>query len=272
MSPESPRETEIENTQEEYSDELPRHDQIVIENITNGMENPIKKILSQLKPHIDSGEYKVIIGEDASGRIPAFAMHKILSAIYQANGFSPPQTRFVAGSRDNTWLKDIFQKKKSNLREYIEELRSFLGVDDTEGRMLIVTEYIQTGRSLQLLVDLLNEAGIKYDIATFGIERGGVHEELEEKWGAQIVSGSNQNPLLNGLHRYGGVVKDNPNIHARKLRDGDKEYHGYGGEIENEIFDEYTQARINTSRKRASQLAEKIVSEYFQENQLHQAN
>jgi hypothetical protein len=199
-------------------------------------------------------------------------MHKIISALHQANSFPRPQTRFVAGSRDNIWLKDIFQKKKSNLREYVGELRSFLGVDDTEGRMLIVTEYIQTGRSLQLLVDILNDAGIKYDIATLGIEQGNVQEELEEKWGTQIVSGSDENPLLKGMHRYGGVIKDNPNIHARKLRDGDKEYRGWDGEIEREIYDEYTQARINASREKASQLAEKIVSEYSQENQLHKAN
>ena len=63
------------------------------------LANPMEEILSRMRKQIESGEYRLIIGDDASGRIPALILNKVLSAFYQKLGYKSPQTIFFAGSR-----------------------------------------------------------------------------------------------------------------------------------------------------------------------------
>lgn len=266
MSTESYFPTESENIEDidrrVEARELAPKDQRLIEWATRSLEDPLRQVLGQLKESIQNGDYKVLVGEDASGRLPTFVMHKVLSAVYQEKGYPPVATRYLSGNRGNSWLDVIFQKKKSQLKEYLADLNEFLGTEMQSGKILIVTDHIETGKSLLLLTKLLNEAGIDYDIATVAIDSEDVHRQLEDKWGHEIVAGRTTNAMVSGLKDFSGVYKDNPNIHARRLQPGDKEYYDHG-ELERELYDEHTQERINESRKKMGELAEKLTSEIF---------
>ena len=243
--------------------ELAPNDQRLLDRTIQTLEDPLRKIITQLKGSIENGDYKVIIGEDASGRLATFAMHKIFSAIYQENGYPPIETRYLSGNRGNPWLDNILQRKKGQLREYLADLKEHLGIEIGSGKILLVTDHIETGKSLRLLVNLLNQAGIEYDIATVAIDSIDTHNQLEESWGQQIVAGRTTNAAIPGLKDFSGVFKDNPDIHARRMQPGDKEYYGNGGELERELYDEYTQVRVNESRKQVGVLAEKLITEVF---------
>ena len=256
-----------ESFKQPQKNELAREDEIIIENLASQLENPVRHIINQLKPRIDRGEYKIIIGDDASGRLPTLVLHNILSSIYKSRGFPKLQTRFIAGAHGNPWYKDFLQRKKNDrIREYIKNLKTFLDEGALPGRILIVSEFIEKGEGLSPLATLLNEAGIEYDIATVGVASKTVQQELEKQWGHEIIPGEiTVSSYIHNMNKYTGVIKDNPNLHARKLRPGDKSYSGPGNEVEKIIFDENTSLRVSETRKHLGELARRLSDEYSQQ-------
>lgn len=57
--------------------ELSQDEKEKIERMVSRLEEPIKRIIVQLRTRIDTGEYKVVIGQDASGRLPALILQVI---------------------------------------------------------------------------------------------------------------------------------------------------------------------------------------------------
>ncbi len=73
------------------------------------LEKPLGKILGQLRRHIDMNQYKLVLGDDTSGRIPALIMWRVLSALAEQRGQEKPKISFIAGSR---YLFDQDRQKK----------------------------------------------------------------------------------------------------------------------------------------------------------------
>ena len=63
------------------------------------LRKPMEKLLLDMRENIERGEYAVIFGDDASGRIPTLLFRKVLTASYEEHGFNVPQTLFFAGKR-----------------------------------------------------------------------------------------------------------------------------------------------------------------------------
>lgn len=120
------------------------------------LENPMQNLLDQMRPKIDSGDYSIVLGEDASGRIPTLAIGEALSEIYKKRNKKPPETRFFASEDDWVKTSDYIDR----LRAYVEKLKP-----DPDKKILVCTESVQTGGTINPLLDLLLERGVKFDLA-----------------------------------------------------------------------------------------------------------
>lgn len=127
-------------------------------------EERMQRLIYQLREKIEAGRYKYVIGDDASGRIPALIFYGFLKKVYMQKNLQAPSIYFIAGSGSERMA--LFQiNKKRKLREYIG---SYFDKNHVEGEALVVTDVIDTGTSLRPLVSVLKERGINFDIATLG--------------------------------------------------------------------------------------------------------
>ncbi|GEM_PF-5404577 len=118
------------------------------EEISN-LEKPLKKILEQISGKFEEGEYDLMIGIDASGRIPALIIFKVAEHIYQKRKRAVPLFRFVAGDA----------APRSELEEVISGW-------NPRKKVLIIDDVIQFGEAISGLVEVLDDLNIQYDVAT----------------------------------------------------------------------------------------------------------
>lgn len=83
------------------------------------LEIPTTIILEKILGNIEKGEYNLIIGADASGRIPTLVFKKFIDYVYQKLGYPLAKTIFLAGAgmglRNEDYAKEaekIFLKSK----------------------------------------------------------------------------------------------------------------------------------------------------------------
>ena len=74
------------------------------------LKEPIENILTKLSDKIESGYFNAIVGEDASGRIPALIIGRIISERYKKNSLSSPDLKFVAGS---SYIEDYSEESET---------------------------------------------------------------------------------------------------------------------------------------------------------------
>lgn len=224
------------------------------------LEEPVKKIIEQIRERIEKGEYGLIIGEDASGRIPTKILGGFISEISKIRGLPTPDIIFIPGKFNAE--NDVTEKFEKHISKY--------NIKGKE-RTLIITEAIQTGGSLKVLCDLLKNLHFEVDIATVGMESNssyaqkGIKENLEE---FNIFSGdytrqreldSTHTPLvfygkgrtMSGVRKDRGVLKSQP-IKSRV-------YPAYRDKVE-------IQQNINESRKEANTLVDRLVEWYLNKN------
>ncbi|MDO8600884.1 MAG: hypothetical protein Q7R73_04775 [bacterium] len=83
------------------------------------LREPIEKILTALKDSIEKGEYQLVIGDDKSGRIPTFILHKVIGALYEKHDHPRPRTRFFAGIHVPD--KNLEQQRIEQIRRHVSE-------------------------------------------------------------------------------------------------------------------------------------------------------
>ena len=189
------------------------------------LERPMEKILEQLRQEIERSTYAVIIGDDASGRIPTRMMEKILKRIYKRKNTNPPIVRFIAGSSQLQFRStDEQERKKAAIKKQIASIkRAFPNNSWSEKRVLIVTDTIWYGRSLDVLMTALQQNHMPADIATISLYDNKTKKVLEEKWGTKIVLGMLDNaPLIYAggsgqIAAMHGVYKDSADVFSHRF-------------------------------------------------------
>jgi hypothetical protein len=119
---------------------------------------PLKMLLDdpEIRARIENGEYGAIIGEDASGRIPALIAWRVVNEIYRRSEKSPVIAYFLHPARGNRTYEKF---------NYGEILRFLSDVKDSLGkRVLYVTEYVQTGQSVLTVYKALRALGLEMDL------------------------------------------------------------------------------------------------------------
>ena len=187
------------------------------------LEEPIKRILKDILPNIERGDYQLIVGDDASGRIPTLIIDRFIKKVYKKMGFDTPQTIFFAGSRflwgsyadiqkrierDEDWFKgkwgeldeweraDIGSRKERDLKraeqhpmsEKLKKMEEYLrtknkNIEQTVENALIVTDSIISGNTIAPIVKTMNRLGVSVDLVVVGI--------IPPGWGGPSVATEN---------------------------------------------------------------------------------
>ncbi|MFA5020518.1 MAG: hypothetical protein WC517_00410 [Patescibacteria group bacterium] len=187
-------------------------------------------------------DYGVIISDDASARLPSLFFRRLINKEKDKKKMSHVETYFIASGRHD--VEDVYRGIKDYLKEKVIPNQ----------RVLLVSEYIDTGRSINRICRILDELGVDYDLAAVSsadpIDDGDSYSRYPEMKKHLISGGCN----LGGLHfhdnRGGGVKKDvhymgkpvKDKIHPKRITKGDVD----------------DQRRMNAVRKNINDLADKL--------------
>lgn len=212
--------------------------------------NPIKEILYRFREQINQGVYKLLIGDDASGRIPTLILDRVLKAIYKERGHVLPKTIFMAGS--GTGFDTIYGQPLAAKREKIKDfIQHIFKSNSSSKRVMVITENIFTGKSLEPLIDTLEELDIEYDITSVGIVYGG--DKIESKNIKERAFGSmRKTPSIYFNKRLSGVDKKPVNLFSTPQKK----------EESREEEQTSIQLLINTSREEVEKMANRLAENY----------
>lgn len=230
----------------------------VVLNAVAELENPTKKIIDKIRSRIENGEYGLIIGDDASGRIPAIILGNFIKRVSEIKGVPKPNIIFIPGKLGKDMPQELFFKR--NRRKHLEEHISKWGADKNK-RILIVTDTIETGRSLATLVYSLSELGYSVDVATIGLGLFNEDKRLQNinLKGVEIFSGEyrepdsyDHTPGIYRQHLLGGVDKNPGDEKSRSVKKS---------EID-PLAKEDVQDYINLARKDAGIVVDHLMEWY----------
>ena len=155
------------------------------------LEEPIKKIIEQLWTKIESGGYGLIIGDDVSGRIPAGILGGFIKRISKLRDVRNPDIIFIPGRLE----------RNLNLSKQLQNHISKYGIKKGD-KILIITEVIQSGETLSVLLETLATLGYTCDVATMGIEGldevYNIEKRKENLGNTNIVSGEFSRKISSG--------------------------------------------------------------------------
>ncbi|MFA5830232.1 MAG: hypothetical protein WC878_00200 [Candidatus Paceibacterota bacterium] len=214
---------------------------------------PVENIVKKLYPKISAGEYGLIFGDDASGRIPALLLNEIIQGMYREFGHKNPDICFFAGSKNLEGEEK--NEKKEMISQYLESLKK-KNPEDFQKKALIVTDVIATGVSLDPLIEVLKEKGIDFDIASVGDV---TTEDVESKWGKDVYFGASGLPKIFGLGSVSGVEKNVNELFSHRIKDND----AYTDDEKMDI-----QININEAREDVSRLAAEILEKMRKEKEI----
>jgi len=165
------------------------------------LERPMMEAFKEVLPNLERGDYDLIIGIDASGRIPTLIMDKLINYIYTKNGHDSLKTRFLAGARNAS-------SKKENVEDKIREW-------NPQKKVLIVEDIAFTCSSIKHIADCLKDMNIHFDImAVQGPPLDGC-----EGIGADNIYSSSQYSSIYGARHLSGVEKDAGHTFSKATED-----------------------------------------------------
>lgn len=243
------------------------------------LKKPMQRLLEQLRERIDRGDYQLIIGDDASGRIPARIMHWVMQEVYKEKGFAGPDIRFFAGSGRLDGLGQQIEKFKKieNFLEvpiidikyhYDNNIPVPNALRHSITHVLIVTESIQTGIALLPLTAALRKQGINCDVATVGLDWDATDEfetvkeatrELSQRFEGNIYYGFEGTPNIHRAYYLSGVEKLPHSLFSHRSKDGTVD-------PEEDLSAQY----VGEAREDAKKIADELV-EWYRASQMQNA-
>lgn len=207
----------------EYDTELIHGDEDLILNLVEDLARLVLELKDKLT------DYDAIVSDDASGRLPSLFFQKIINRQKKKNGQKGIKIFFVAGGRHGrkeimNGLGEFFAKNKEQL-----------------SKVLLVTEYVDSGNSISRLIDILRGARIDFDLAAISL--------------CYSVDNYKDRPQLYQYLRYGGV------------NNGGLYFYNHPGQGITKVRDKIhpvkksytTQQEINDSRKNIDYLADQLA-------------
>jgi hypothetical protein len=178
---------------EELDDEI---DMRTRKRIARGFELSVpsmNSLVEQLAPGIKNGTWSTILGDDAKGRLPTLVIGELANRWGCETNQARPARKFIAGGRRlSVDAQDIDHSKadrlrQANLNEYVSKIKPELGK-----RVLLVTEYIGSGRGMKALLGALSDNDIPFDLAI--VDSWGATDETKDQLRDQyseILDGAN---------------------------------------------------------------------------------
>lgn len=190
------------------------------------LEDGINNILSRIKHRIDAGEYKLVVGCDASGRIPTLIMEEVIKELYRQKGLGSLKTRFYAGA-----YSYVDKERNEKVSKILDSIAGVL--KENPGRVLVVTEAILTGRSLVPILQVLKHLHAPFDVATTSSESNISDSAKQRNYLSPLFEYMDPDSIITGEADYGGithnskisgVVKDYKDAFSRSYKK--EEYEG----------------------------------------------
>ncbi len=131
---------------------------------TQEIKNIAPDLFKLAQKIFESGKtYDLILSDDASGRLVSLFLRKVLNSIQEKQGLPVPDIRFVTASHRSFKDVDAIYSKVSNILKKLNP-----------NRTLLVTEHVQTGRTMTALTrafKILSNHGLNFnfDIAALSI-------------------------------------------------------------------------------------------------------
>lgn len=187
------------------------------------LEKPMFKICDELKPGFENQDYGIIVGDDTSGRVPTLAVKGVSDYISEKVGAEKVPTVFLqAGTKVND--EDIVEQLKARVLPSKDKLGG--------KKALIVTEYIQSGKSINRLMNIFSTHGVSFDVVSISVSSELDLAKLNMPEGSKLVLGEItpysqsfwKRPELSGLSRKVDSsasvqrIKDNPYVRDRVVR------------------------------------------------------
>jgi adenine/guanine phosphoribosyltransferase-like PRPP-binding protein len=121
----------------------------------------LESLVKQLMPAIKNHEYNIIVGDDASGRIPTLILGGLMKEIYKKDNATPPQILFFAGRH-----LQYYEGEENLVSEFFQKLEKQKEIKPSSSNALVVTEYMSTGATMVSFVKTFKKLGLSCDVAT----------------------------------------------------------------------------------------------------------
>ncbi len=219
--------------------------------ILEELEQPIYSIVTQLKEQINRGEYSVILGDDASGRLPALMVWQVVKELYKRKGYPAPAIRFVAGERYA--MVEAQHKKQQVLQNYFGKMHDDISREHAKlGKVLIVTDTIATGHTIDIFVKALRQNDWPMDVATLSTLYIGT-SQFQNRWNTTVVTGTNEKKkyYIDGYRNdMKGVEKSSKQLFVHPLTRLDAERH------------KEMRATVRLARLKTKEISDRILRNY----------
>lgn len=229
---------------------------VKIREMVRELKEPTIEMLRPVLEQVKNGEYQLIIGDDASGRIPTWIVRKVINAAYHEQGRAEIPTRFVAGTRRYDPRNELHREKKAQLKDYLDELK-----EEISGltKVLIVTDSVAKGISLVPLVESLREAAIDCDILSVGGGENDTEQTAEERLQVPIHFGQEATPRVYNKWRLSGIDKLPSALHATSAHEDRRRFDPVN--VEQYVIDrkELTED-MRSARDEANKVADEIIA------------
>lgn len=129
------------------------------EYLAESMKEPLINLTNQLKDNLAKGDYSLFIGDDLGSRLFTLAMKEIAGSIADKNGVPRPEVRFVLSSRSID---------RERIKKQVNTILDKLPPETLTKRVLLLTDFISTGGTVNTFAQTLNEREVKFDVAALG--------------------------------------------------------------------------------------------------------
>ena len=173
---------------------------------------PLCNIVFDLKEKIKEGKYSLVIGDDASGHVPALILYKFIREIYKEKQ-KKINIVFLSGS------KGLNESDLENKKEKIKNLlKDKLNVNEKSG-VLVATDVVFTGETLVPLRDVLNDMKVDYNISSISVLYEKDSVALEEKFDNKLIYGTyGELQSILGNSTLSGFEKSPEDIFAKRKK------------------------------------------------------
>ncbi|MBI5153105.1 MAG: hypothetical protein HZA36_01460 [Parcubacteria group bacterium] len=179
------------------------------------LREPIKRLLEQIRPHLEGGDYQLLVSDEASGRIPALIFLKVINRVYGKKGL--PKLRFIPIAGRNIKIEDRRTREMHDQKiehiavELTEKILSTMPEGGSR-KALVVTDAINSWAAMGTITKALRKANVGFEIATIGMtERATEFKPLWESTGVTIYwDNLTETPRLYQKEKLSGVRQKEP--------------------------------------------------------------
>jgi|GEM_PF-832586 len=153
--------------------------------------------------------YDTIISDDSSGRLISLFLREVINKKKAELEEKPIQTFFVNGGQHNS------DETNEAIDEFIHKKTTEVAIN----KVLLATEYIQSGNSIQQIMKILEKYGLDIDVAALSVEPGFFQQKDSERLTAlknKLIYGTEDKAglLFHSKPKITGVIRENKTGHS----------------------------------------------------------